>query len=178
MCHPQKIRLVVPILSGETISRCVAAERLGPEDSAGGRFDCSREHHEDHREDVERRRRQRGVSSCLLPERERSVQVHLRIASPPVKHPCFMGINIPTREELIAPNKSIEEITDFLGADSVSYLSVEGLTRVGGRPAEWRTDSSGSTERHPPPGQLRGRPLHGLSDRQLPHPHRLLIYPF
>ncbi|CAI5445821.1 unnamed protein product [Caenorhabditis angaria] len=54
-------------------------------------------------------------------------EVHLRIASPPVKFPCFMGINIPTRAELIASNKTIEEICEYVGADSVRYLSVEGL---------------------------------------------------
>lgn len=57
-------------------------------------------------------------------------EVHLRIASPPVKHPCFMGINIPTRQELIAAHKSVDEITEYLQADSVRYLSVEGLTKA------------------------------------------------
>ncbi|CAB3403033.1 unnamed protein product [Caenorhabditis bovis] len=59
-----------------------------------------------------------------------AAQVHLRIASPPVKFPCFMGINIPTKDELIAASKSIEQIRDFVGADSVQYLSVEGLTKA------------------------------------------------
>ncbi|CAO4369875.1 unnamed protein product [Caenorhabditis nigoni] len=54
-------------------------------------------------------------------------EVHLRIASPPVKYPCFMGINIPTSQELIAAQKSIPEICEFVGADSVRYLSVDGL---------------------------------------------------
>lgn len=57
-------------------------------------------------------------------------EVHLRIASPPVRHPCFMGINIPTREELLAAHKDVNEITQYLKADSVRYLSVEGLTKV------------------------------------------------
>lgn len=54
-------------------------------------------------------------------------EVHLRIASPPVKFPCFMGINIPTTKELIAAEKTIPEICQFVGADSVRYLSVDGL---------------------------------------------------
>ena len=42
-------------------------------------------------------------------------QVHIRVASPPIKYPCYMGINIPTREELIANKMSIEEIKDHIG---------------------------------------------------------------
>ncbi|PAV56958.1 hypothetical protein WR25_04075 [Diploscapter pachys] len=54
-------------------------------------------------------------------------EVHLRIASPPLRFACFMGINIPTREELVAANRDIDQVTQFIGADSVKYLSVEGL---------------------------------------------------
>ncbi|KHN72250.1 Amidophosphoribosyltransferase [Toxocara canis] len=56
--------------------------------------------------------------------------VHLRIASPPVKYPCFMGINIPSTKELIAANRSVDEISEEFGADSVRYLSIEGLQRA------------------------------------------------
>ena len=55
-------------------------------------------------------------------------QVHVRITSPPVKHPCKYGMDFPSREELIANHhESQEEIAAALGADSVAYLSVEGL---------------------------------------------------
>ncbi len=54
-------------------------------------------------------------------------EIHLRIACPPVKHPCFFGIDFPTRTELIAGQRSIDEICRFLGADSLGYLSLEGL---------------------------------------------------
>ena len=54
-------------------------------------------------------------------------EVHIRIASPPLKYPCYMGINIPTRKELLANQVSLEETAKFLGADSVVYLSIEGL---------------------------------------------------
>jgi amidophosphoribosyltransferase len=60
-------------------------------------------------------------------------QVHLRIVSPPIRWPCFYGIDMSTRAELIAANQSVEEIREFVGADSLSYLSLEGLvaaTRV------------------------------------------------
>jgi amidophosphoribosyltransferase len=54
-------------------------------------------------------------------------EVHVRIASPPLRYPCFYGIDIQTRKELIAANHSIEEIRELIGADSLSFLSEEGL---------------------------------------------------
>ncbi|KAK9498762.1 hypothetical protein O3M35_003325 [Rhynocoris fuscipes] len=54
-------------------------------------------------------------------------EVHVRIASPPLKFPCFMGINIPTREELIANKMDHMKLAVHAGADSLAYLSVEGL---------------------------------------------------
>ncbi|GFN81612.1 Amidophosphoribosyltransferase [Plakobranchus ocellatus] len=57
-------------------------------------------------------------------------EVHIRVASPPVKYPCYMGINIPTREELIANRLTEDEIAKEFGADSVRYLSLEGLKKA------------------------------------------------
>jgi amidophosphoribosyltransferase len=54
-------------------------------------------------------------------------EVHIRIASPPLKHPCFMGINIPTHTELIANKYDAEQLARHFGADSLVYLSVDGL---------------------------------------------------
>lgn len=54
-------------------------------------------------------------------------EVHVRIASPPLKYPCFYGIDIQTRKELIAANHTVEEIRECIGADSLNYLSEEGL---------------------------------------------------
>ncbi|XP_004849749.1 amidophosphoribosyltransferase isoform X2 [Heterocephalus glaber] len=54
-------------------------------------------------------------------------KVHIRVASPPVRYPCFMGINIPTKEELIANKPEFGHLAEYLGASSVVYLSVEGL---------------------------------------------------
>lgn len=56
-----------------------------------------------------------------------AAEVHLRIAAPPTTGPCFYGIDTPTREELIAASNSVEEIGRFVGADSIGYLSVEGM---------------------------------------------------
>ena len=54
-------------------------------------------------------------------------EVHMRISCPPTKHPCFYGIDTPTKGELIASSHSVEEIGRFLGADSLAYLGIEGL---------------------------------------------------
>ncbi|KAJ8734510.1 hypothetical protein PYW08_013760 [Mythimna loreyi] len=56
-----------------------------------------------------------------------AAEVHIRIASPPLKYPCYMGINIPTREELIANKMDAYQLAEHVGADSLEYLSVEGL---------------------------------------------------
>lgn len=56
-----------------------------------------------------------------------ALEIHLRIAAPPTLHPCFFGIDFPTREELIAGTRSVEQIREFVGADSLGYLSLEGL---------------------------------------------------
>uniref|UniRef100_A0A8C5LU79 Amidophosphoribosyltransferase n=1 Tax=Leptobrachium leishanense TaxID=445787 RepID=A0A8C5LU79_9ANUR len=55
-------------------------------------------------------------------------EVHIRVASPPIKYPCYMGINIPTKEELIANRPEFEDLASYIGANSVVYLSVDGLT--------------------------------------------------
>lgn len=54
-------------------------------------------------------------------------EVHVAIASPPLKYPCFYGIDIQTRRELIAANHSVDEICEIIGADSLTYLSLDGL---------------------------------------------------
>ena len=56
-----------------------------------------------------------------------ATEVHFRLASPPVRHPCFYGIDMPTSEELIASRLSTEGIRDHLGVDSLGYLSLEGM---------------------------------------------------
>jgi len=63
-------------------------------------------------------------------------EVHLRICSPPIRYPCFFGVDMATRKELIAAQKSVPEIRDFLGADSLGYLSLEGLIEAVALPKE------------------------------------------
>jgi len=63
-------------------------------------------------------------------------EVHVRISSPPTVNTCHYGIDTPTRTELIAANQSVEEIRQFIEADSLGYLSVEGMLDAFGRPQQ------------------------------------------
>jgi amidophosphoribosyltransferase len=57
-------------------------------------------------------------------------EVHMRICAPPIRYPCFFGIDMASRSELIAARKSISEICEFIGADSLGYLSIDGLIQA------------------------------------------------
>jgi len=59
-----------------------------------------------------------------------AAEIHMRISSPPTTHSCFYGIDTPNKEHLIASIKSKDEIRDFICADSLDYLSIEGLRRA------------------------------------------------
>jgi amidophosphoribosyltransferase len=63
-----------------------------------------------------------------------ATEVHVRISSPPVKNPCFYGIDTPTREQLVASSKTVEEIRREIGADSLAFISPEGMLEAIGRP--------------------------------------------
>jgi amidophosphoribosyltransferase len=63
-------------------------------------------------------------------------EVHLRITSPPIEHPCYLGVDMATYDELIAANYTVEEIRAKTGADSLGYLSLDGLIRAVGRKRE------------------------------------------
>ncbi len=72
----------------------------------------------------------RGTTSRKLVNllrRAGAVEVHFRVGSPPVTHPCFYGIDTPSRRELIGAQKNVEEIRAYLGVDSLGYLSLEGM---------------------------------------------------
>ena len=60
-------------------------------------------------------------------------EVHLRITSPPIKHPCYLGVDMATYDELIAANYTVEEIREKTGADSLGYLSLDALVTATGR---------------------------------------------
>jgi amidophosphoribosyltransferase len=68
-------------------------------------------------------------------------EVHLRISAPPIRHPCHYGVDMSTREEMIAHRRTVEEIADELGADSLAYLSMEGVYKAVGTPPEDHCDA-------------------------------------
>ncbi len=65
-----------------------------------------------------------------------ATEVHMRFTTPPIISPCFLGVDMATKAELIAANKSIEEIRQHIGADTLGFLSVAGLDRATGQPPE------------------------------------------
>jgi amidophosphoribosyltransferase len=66
----------------------------------------------------------------MLREGGGAKEVHLKISSPPTIGPCFYGIDTPTRQELIASTHLVEEIRKYVTADSLAYLSLEGLKKI------------------------------------------------
>ena len=78
----------------------------------------------------------RGTTSRKIIERLRAAgakEIHMRISSPPMRFPCFMGVDIGSTKELIASGRSVDEVRRQIGADSLHYLSIPGLMRAIGR---------------------------------------------
>jgi amidophosphoribosyltransferase len=75
-------------------------------------------------------------------------EVHLRISCPPTVSPCYYGVDTPTKRDLIAAQMSVEEICDFIGADSLGYLSLRGMLEACGLPAGSTCDACW-TEHYP-----------------------------
>ena len=75
----------------------------------------------------------RGTTSrkiVSMMRRAGAAEVHMRIASPPTTHPCFYGVDTPSQDQLIAAQMTIDEIAGEIGADSLSFISVDGLHRA------------------------------------------------
>lgn len=80
----------------------------------------------------------RGTTSVKIVRMIREAgakEVHFRISSPPIKHPDFYGIDTPERDNLLAANHSLDQIRDYIGCDSIAFLSVDGLYRAVGEKA-------------------------------------------
>lgn len=79
-------------------------------------------------------------------------EIHLRISSPPLRNPCYFGIDIPQEAELIASNKTVQEVADYIGVDSLGYLSLPGLERAinacGKQPLDIPDDVTATRELH------------------------------
>lgn len=99
----------------------------------------------------------RGNTSKSLVQMIRAAgarEVHLRLGSPPITGPCLYGIDTPTSEELIAATHSIEEIQEFLGVDSLGYLSLDGMLHAAGETNEYCHACFSGAYPTPIPGEL------------------------
>ena len=83
-------------------------------------------------------------------------EVHMRVSSPPFLHPCYFGTDVPAREQLIAHNRSIEEIRQIIGADSLAYLNIERLPEIAGRLGLCNGCFTGVYPMEPPKDDIRG----------------------
>jgi amidophosphoribosyltransferase len=63
-------------------------------------------------------------------------EVHMRVSCPPIRFPCYYGVDFPTKEELLANNRKLDQIRQFLGVESVGYLSLEGMLSCAGLPRD------------------------------------------
>ncbi len=83
-----------------------------------------------------------------------ATEIHLRVCAPPIKHPCYLGVDMATREELIAANKTVDEIRTLTGADTLGYLSVDGLLGVARGQQQGGFCDACFTGKYPVPVQL------------------------
>lgn len=94
----------------------------------------------------------RGTTSKKIVKMMRdagATEVHMRISCPPTIAPCYYGVDTPTKEELIAAQNSIEEIRRYLDADSLGYLSIEGMLEAVGDPGDTKYCTACYTGEYP-----------------------------
>jgi amidophosphoribosyltransferase len=63
-------------------------------------------------------------------------KIHMRVSCPPIRYPCFYGVDFPTKEELLANNRNLEQIREFLEVDSIGYMSLEGMLSCAALPPD------------------------------------------
>ena len=84
-------------------------------------------------------------------------EVHVRISSPPFKYPCYFGTDVPSSEQLVAYNHSVDEICSLIGADSLGYLDIERLSElIDGDEGYCHACFSGEYPVEPPKEDIRG----------------------
>lgn len=102
----------------------------------------------------------RGTTSAKIVKmlkKAGATEVHVRISSPPFLHPCYFGTDIPTGDQLIAYNNTVEQIRDMIGADSLGYISVERLNEmIGGDRGYCDACFTGNYPITPPTEDIRG----------------------
>jgi amidophosphoribosyltransferase len=97
-----------------------------------------------------------------------AAEVHVRISSPPIKHPCHYGIDMSSREEMIAHGRSVEQVAQAIGADSLHYLSLEGVYEAVGATRATHCDACFSGE-YPLAGTEESGGKHALENGRALH---------
>jgi amidophosphoribosyltransferase len=95
-------------------------------------------------------------------------EIHVRISCPPTVSPCYYGVDTPNKSELIAANYSIEGIRDFIGADSLGYLSLEGMQAATSLSADESCVACWS-ERYPTRITSAAETMHSREESVVPH---------
>jgi len=90
-------------------------------------------------------------------------EVHLRVSAPPIRHPCHYGIDMSTREEMVAHGRDVPEIARELGADSLAYLSIDGVYEAIGTPRNVHCDAC-FTGQYPLEGTESANGKHALEE--------------
>jgi amidophosphoribosyltransferase len=85
-----------------------------------------------------------------------ATEVHVKVSAPPFLHPCYFGTDIPSEDQLIAHNRTIEEIREVIGADSLSYLKMERLSEMANGLPICTACFSGEYPINPPKDDIRG----------------------
>ena len=85
-----------------------------------------------------------------------ATEVHVRISSPPFLWPCYFGTDIPVREQLIAYNRTIEQIRELIGADSLGYLEIDRLEQMVDGLSICKGCFTGNYPMEPPKDDIRG----------------------
>jgi amidophosphoribosyltransferase len=63
-------------------------------------------------------------------------EIHMRVSCPPIRFPCFYGVDFPTKKELLANNRDLDQIKEFLEVDTIGYISLEGLLNCAAKPTD------------------------------------------
>ena len=98
-----------------------------------------------------------------------AAEVHMRISAPPIRHPCHYGIDMSTREEMIAHGRKEDEIAAELGADSLHYLSLRGVYEAIGLPRERHCDACFSGQ-YPAAADAEANGKHVFEDQHVAEP--------
>lgn len=85
-----------------------------------------------------------------------AAEVHMRVSSPPFLWPCYFGTDVPARDLLIAYGRSVEEIREIIGADTLAYLKMERLDEITGHLGICKGCFTGSYPIEPPKEDIRG----------------------